>query len=125
MFSSPVGKIQPSSLVNPTLCMRRGFFVASEITRTLISSGKHVTVIPSPDHSTNQIAVVPGEIDVRIPKSRSFAPGTGQHRFLQPVRAPEGLFGTFRVGARRFPRTHQTFPTLATFTADVDKKARS
>ncbi|KAJ3636561.1 hypothetical protein MTP99_000094 [Tenebrio molitor] len=41
MFSSPVGKIQPSSLVNPTLCMRRGFFVASEITRTLISSGKH------------------------------------------------------------------------------------
>jgi hypothetical protein len=63
MFSSPVGKIQPSSLGNPTLCMRRGFFVASETIQTSISSGKRVTDIPSPDHSTNQIAVVRGEIE--------------------------------------------------------------
>jgi hypothetical protein len=65
MFSSPVGKIHPSSVRNPTLFMRRGFFVVSETIQISISSGKRVTVIPSPDHSTNQIAVVRGEIEQR------------------------------------------------------------
>jgi hypothetical protein len=45
--------------------MRRGFFVVSETIQISISSGKRVTVIPSPDHSTNQIAVVRGEIEQR------------------------------------------------------------
>ncbi|CAH1363762.1 unnamed protein product, partial [Tenebrio molitor] len=38
MFSSPVGKIHPSSVRNPTLFMRRGFFVVSETIQISISS---------------------------------------------------------------------------------------
>ncbi|KAJ3636566.1 hypothetical protein MTP99_000099 [Tenebrio molitor] len=53
MFSSPVGKIHPSSVRNPTLFMRRGFFVVSETIQISISS------------------VVRGEIEQRLRKPQT------------------------------------------------------